>query len=180
MENYCHNRRFDLKFRFPDSPYNIVLVEPEIPQNTGNIARLSAATNSRLHLVDPISFRLNDRSLKRAGLDYWDDVELCRHNTFESFLSSSSVCNTENVWLFSTLGKTSHFDAEYKAGDCLIFGSEGHGLSDDILAQFPDKILQIPMVNDNVRSLNLANSVAVVLYEALRQFNMGQSFHSKD
>jgi len=167
-----HERRYDLDFSFPiENPFKIVLVEPEIPQNTGNIARLSAATGSELHLVEPLGFRLNDRSLKRAGLDYWDGVNIDRHSDYNTFLESSTAKNSPNIWLFSTAGTRSHFDIDFLPGDSLVFGSESHGLSDEILGMHPDNIIQIPMINDNVRSLNLANSVAIVIYEALRKYN---------
>ena len=173
MAAHTHNRRFDLDFTFPkNNPFNIVLVEPEIPQNTGNIARLAAATDSNLHLVEPLGFRLNDKSVRRAGVDYWDEVNINRHPSFAHFLESGNVNKTNNIWLFSTLGERSHFDIDFTCGDSLIFGSESHGLSDDILEQFPKNIVQIPMINDNVRSLNLANSVSIALYEALRQYNL--------
>jgi len=170
--SHTHNRRFDLDFEFPKKPFNIVLVEPEIPQNTGNIARLSAATGSVLHLVEPLGFKLNDRSLKRAGVDYWDGVNIARYPDFHHFLAQETAKNAKNIWLFSTIGEKSCFDVIFEEGDCLVFGSEGQGLSDEILADFPDNIVQIPMINDNVRSLNLSNSVSIVLYEALRQHNI--------
>ena len=164
-----HERRYDLDFSFPETPFKIVLVEPEIPQNTGNIARLSAATGSELHLIEPLGFHLTDRSLKRAGLDYWEGVDMTRHSDYSKFLSGDAAKSSTNIWLFSTAGTKSHFDVDFLPGDALVFGSESHGLNDEILAMNLENIVQIPMINDKVRSLNLANSVSIALYEALRQ-----------
>ena len=148
---------------------NIVLIEPEIPPNTGNIARLCAATGSLLHLVGPLGFRLHDRALRRAGVDYWDEVNIERHTNFEIYLAER---NPPRIFLFSTRGKRSIYEEEFYAGDSFVFGSEGKGLSDGLLDMYPNSILQIPMQTDRVRSLNLANSVSIVLYEALRQINV--------
>lgn len=168
MEQHTHNRRYDLPFNWPTVPISIVLVEPEIPPNTGNIARLCAATGSKLHLVGPLGFRLHDRALRRAGVDYWDSVHISRHMNFESYLETEQP---PRFFLFSTMGNRSHFDVEYQPGDALVFGSEGHGLPDKILQTWPEQIIQIPMQTDQVRSLNLANSVSIALYETLRQMN---------
>lgn len=144
---------------------NIVLVEPQIPQNTGNIARLCAATGTPLHLVGKLGFRTDDRSLKRAGLDYWNLLDLTYYDTFEDFLNKKS---DSNVYLLSTKGKKSYSDISYNKGDYLIFGSETKGLSETILERFNNATMRIPMIND-ARSLNLSSSVSIVLYEALRQ-----------
>ncbi|OGV68913.1 MAG: tRNA (uridine(34)/cytosine(34)/5-carboxymethylaminomethyluridine(34)-2'-O)-methyltransferase TrmL [Lentisphaerae bacterium RIFOXYA12_FULL_48_11] len=154
------------KHRWPEKPFHVVLVEPEIPPNTGNIARLCAATGSTLHLVGPLGFRLTDRELKRAGLDYWESVDLVRHDNFESFLSA---LKPERCFLFSARGKRSYLDVSFKPGDALVFGGESRGLPGDIMRDHSDKVLAIPMKNDAVRSLNLATAVGIVLYEALRQ-----------
>lgn len=164
-----HHRRSDLPFHWPELPLSVVLVEPEIPPNTGNIARLCAATGAPLHLVGKLGFRLHDRALRRAGVDYWDAVDVTRHANFETYLT---VAQPPRFFLFSTAGAQSHFDVTYQPGDAFVFGSEGAGLSDALLQRWPDRILQIPMRTDKVRSLNLANSVAIVLYEALRQLHM--------
>ncbi len=168
MHEPTHQRRFDLPFHWPDPALQIVLVEPEIPQNTGNIARLCAATGSPLHLVGPLGFRIHDRAVRRAGLDYWEAVEVHRHVNFESYLNEQ---HPERFFLFSTRGTRAHFDAEYHPGDALVFGSETHGLPDSLLDAWPECVVQIPMHTENVRSLNLANSVSIALYEALRQID---------
>lgn len=160
--------RTQLPFDWPNPPFNIVLVEPEIPQNTGNIARLCAATGTVLNLIEPLGFRLTDREVKRAGLDYWDAVEIRRFPNIGKF--SEDFQNHRKLF-FSTSGTKSYTEAEYQPGDCLIFGSESRGLPLDLLAAHPDDVYNIPMKLESVRSLNLANAVSIVLYEALRQCN---------
>ncbi|MHB9134047.1 MAG: tRNA (cytidine(34)-2'-O)-methyltransferase [Armatimonadota bacterium] len=169
---HSHHRRFDLPFHWPDPPLSVVLIEPEIPPNTGNIARLCAATGSPLHLVGRLGFRLHDRALKRAGVDYWEEVDVTRHINFAEYQATQQP---SRFFLFSTRGERSHFDVQYAPGDALIFGSESRGLPDDVLDAWPDRIIQIPMRTDRVRSLNLANSVSIALYEALRQVNDNKS-----
>ncbi len=161
-----HDRRVDLPFVWPDPPLQVALVEPEIPPNTGNIARLCAAVGAPLHLIGPLGFRLHDRALRRAGVDYWDAVNVTRHAVFADYLRDAAP---SRVWLFSTRGERSHFDARYAPGDALVFGSESHGLDDALLDAYPEQVIQIPMCTDHVRSLNLANAVAIAVYEALRQ-----------
>lgn len=168
MEHIDHQRRYDLPFTWPNPPLSIVLVEPEIPPNTGNIARLCAATGSQLHLIEPLGFRLHDRALRRAGVDYWDAVQVARHMNFDAYLAEQQP---PRLFLFSTGGTQSHFAVDFAPGDALVFGSEGHGLPEALLAAWPDRVVQIPMRTDKVRSLNLANSVSIVVYEALRQIN---------
>ena len=163
---HVHERRQEIPFAWPSPPLNIALIEPEIPPNTGNIARLCAATGSPLHLVGPLGFRLHDRALRRAGVDYWDEVEVTRHVSFDSYLAAQAP---PRCWFFSTRGPRSHFDARFAPGDALVFGSESRGLPENLLDAWPDRVLQIPMRTDRVRSLNLANSVSIALYEALRQ-----------
>lgn len=163
-----HRRRAELPFRWPSPPLRIVLVEPEIPPNTGNIARLCAATGSALHLVEPLGFRLTDRHLRRAGLDYWPHVELHRHADFARFLEE---VRPPRLFLFSTAGATAYTDAAFQPGDALVFGSESRGLPAALLEAHRDRVLGIPMQTRHVRSLNLADSAAIVLYEALRQIN---------
>lgn len=146
---------------------HIVLVEPEIPGNTGNVARLCAATNSELHLVKPLGFSVEDKYLKRAGLDYWDLVKIHYHDSidelFEKYPGHSFYFNT-------TKATKHHSDPAYKQDDFLVFGKETAGLPESLLEKFPETCVRIPMLNE-ARSLNLSNAVAVVVYEALRQQN---------
>lgn len=144
---------------------NIVLVEPEIPQNTGNIARTCALTRSILHLVRPLGFSLEDRYLKRAGLDYWEHVQLVEWESFEDLVQVNAQ---GRFHLATTRSSTTYEQVRYGPEDFLIFGKETAGLSQSILAMFPGSHIRIPML-DLGRSLNLANSAAIVLYEALRQ-----------
>jgi tRNA (cytidine/uridine-2'-O-)-methyltransferase len=160
--------RNQLPFQWPDPPFNIVLVEPEIPQNTGNIARLCAATGTALHLIEPLGFRLTDRDVKRAGLDYWDAVNVRRFPNLGTF--DAEFSKVRKLY-FSTSGARSYTEAAYRPGDCLIFGSEGGGLPLNLLEAHPDDVFNIPIRLDAVRSLNLANAASIVLYEALRQCN---------
>ena len=144
---------------------HIVLYEPEIPQNTGNIVRTCKSTGSVLHLIEPMGFAIEDKKLKRAGLDYWDDMDIRIHKNFTAFFDSNPA---PRLWLMTTHGGCRYHQAEYRDGDYLLFGKETAGLPLEIRERYPDRCLRIPMVKDN-RSLNLANSVALVLYEALRQ-----------
>ena len=144
---------------------HIVLYEPEIPQNTGNIVRTCKSTGSVLHLIEPLGFLIEDKKLKRAGLDYWHDMDIRVHKDFEAFL----VANPDpRIWLVETYGDIYYSQVEYRDGDYLVFGKETAGLPLSVREQFPGRCVRIPMVKDN-RSLNLSNSVAIVLYEALRQ-----------
>ena len=145
---------------------HVALVEPEIPPNTGNIARLCAATFTSLHIVGVTGFRMDDRTLKRAGLDYWEHVELHRHIDLERLYES--LPGSRFLYL-TTKSVRSYVDWEYLNGDCLVFGRETRGLPETVLQANPDRCLTVPMPNKNVRSLNLANTVGIVLYEALRQ-----------
>lgn len=145
--------------------FNVVLVEPEIPQNTGNIARTCAATGSRLHLVRPLGFEVSDKYLKRAGLDYWQYVDIKYWDSFDELYSSYS---SSNFYFFTTKGRKRHSDASFKDGDFLVFGKETKGLPEELLIKHPEECLRIPMLGD-LRSLNLSNSVAIAVYEALRQ-----------
>lgn len=144
---------------------HIVLVAPEIPQNTGNIARTCALTGSKLHLVKPLGFSLEDRYLKRAGLDYWDKVEV---RVWENFNEVKEFLAGHNIYLATTKGAKLYHEVKYAEEDVLVFGCETKGLPDDILYMYPDNLIRIPMINIG-RSLNLSNAVAIVLYEALRQ-----------
>ncbi|MDD5522355.1 MAG: tRNA (cytidine(34)-2'-O)-methyltransferase [Kiritimatiellae bacterium] len=157
------------EFKWPKKPFHIALVEPEIPPNTGNIARLCAATGSRLHLVGQLGFALTDRELKRAGLDYWESVDMVRHDDFKSFMSALSPAR---FFFFSARGGKNYLSVKYRAGDVLVFGGESRGLPDEILKTYADNLLAIPIKTKNVRSLNLATAVGIVLYEALRHVSV--------
>ncbi len=145
--------------------FNIVLVEPEIPQNTGNSARTCAATGTRLHLVKPFGFTIDDKQLKRAGLDYWHLVDIVYYESLEDFLKTTS---DKRRYFLSTKGNKRHSDIVFKDEDYLIFGKETAGLPKHIVDSNFENTLRVPMI-DEARSLNLSNSVAVVIYEALRQ-----------
>jgi tRNA (cytidine/uridine-2'-O-)-methyltransferase len=149
------------------SGVHVALWEPEIPPNTGNIARLCAAVGAPLHLIGRLGFRLDERSLKRAGLDYWPFVEIHRYPRFEDFRLSFSG----RVCCFSARGQVPYTRARFRPGDCLLFGSESRGLPDSILDRYADDTFVIPMPTGKVRSLNLATAVAIVVYEALRQLH---------
>ena len=144
---------------------NLVLVEPEIPQNTGNIARTCAATRSRLHLIKPLGFDISDRAVKRAGLDYWHMVDLTVYENLEDFFARTGA---EDLWLTTTKAPRSYAEAEFRDGCWLFFGKETAGLPQEFREAHRDRCIRIPMRPD-ARSLNLANSVAIVTYEALRQ-----------
>lgn len=145
---------------------HIALYEPEIPPNTGNIARLCAATRTHLHIVGVTGFRMDDRTLKRAGLDYWNEVSLHRHIDINALYAS--LAGSRFVYL-TTKAARPYTDWKFRDGDCMIFGPETRGLPDNVLSQAPDNCLTIPMPNRHVRSLNLATAAGIVLFEALRQ-----------
>lgn len=147
---------------------NIVLVEPEIPQNAGNIARTCAVTGSKLHLVRPLGFEVTDKHLKRAGLDYWNYLEIFYYDSIEEVLDKHY--NGKNFWFFSTKSKHVHSDVKYNDGDFLVFGKETKGLDEKLLEKHYEECVRIPMMGE-LRSLNLSNSVCVGVYEALRQMN---------
>lgn len=144
---------------------NIVLVEPEIPQNTGNIARLCAATNCKLHLVKPLGFSVDDKYLKRAGLDYWHLVEIEYHDNLKAFLEKYG---DRRLFYATTKATQFYSDKEYSKDDFILFGKETAGLPKELLAANPDRCIKLPMIS-GARSLNLSNSAAIILYEALRQ-----------
>lgn len=146
----------------------IVLVEPEIPQNTGTIARLCAATNSELILVGKLGFSLEDKYLKRAGLDYWEYVNWKHIPNTDSFFDQINI-KQDDPWLLSTKGTKLYTDISFNKSSMLIFGSETKGLPQSIRDNYSERLITIPMVNTNIRSLNLANSVSIVLYESIRQ-----------
>ena len=158
-----------LRARPLSEPLHVVLVEPEIPPNTGNVARLCAATSSPLHLVGPLGFRIDEHSVRRAGVDYWHLVDVRRHLDFEHFLHAwGKESPGGRLHLFSAVPSRSYLEGPYAAGDALVFGKESVGLSEELLARFPDRAVGIPTLGA-VRSLNLANAVGIALYEALRQ-----------
>ena len=149
---------------------HVVLVEPEIPPNTGNIARLCAATNTQLHVVGVTGFRMDDRTLKRAGLDYWDEVALHRHIDLDDLYSKYP---TGRFLYLTTKSDRNYADFPFRDGDFLVFGPETRGLPEELLAANEPNSITIPMSNPRVRSLNLATSVGIVLYEAIRQTSRG-------
>jgi tRNA (cytidine/uridine-2'-O-)-methyltransferase len=144
---------------------HVALVEPEIPPNTGNIARLCAATGAALHLIEPLGFSLDDREARRAGLDYWDAVDLWVHPGWRQF---REVMARERCLYFSAHGARPFWEAPFRDRGCLVFGNEAAGLPERIRAKYPDRVFRIPML-PAVRSLNLATAVGIVLYEAIRQ-----------
>lgn len=147
-----------------DVPLHIALVEPEIPPNTGNVSRLCAATGCALHLVEPLGFRIDDRELKRAGLDYWHAVTLVVHPSLGAFLDATASLNR---WFFSTRATRRYDEAAFAAGDVLVFGKETKGLPRDLIERHPDRALRIPMREDSVRSINLSTAVGIGVYAAL-------------
>ncbi|SDP17248.1 tRNA (cytidine(34)-2'-O)-methyltransferase [Desulforhopalus singaporensis] len=150
-------------------PFNIVLVEPEIPPNTGSIARLCGATSSVLHLVRPLGFSTDDKHLKRAGLDYWAHVDIRYWQNLESFLKAQKE---HELFFFTTKSKREYTVADFPPGAFLVFGKETKGLPTDILELYEDRCFTVPMANSNIRSLNLAMTAGIVLYEAIRQSHL--------
>lgn len=148
------------------SIFNVVLVEPEIPPNTGSIARLCGATNSVLHLIHPLGFSTEDKHLKRAGLDYWKHVEIVNWESLEYFLEKQAE---QKLFFHTTKTQKPYTSAGYRPGDYLIFGKETKGLPNHILKLYDDRCYTLPMKNPNIRSLNLAMAVGIVLYEAIRK-----------
>jgi tRNA (cytidine/uridine-2'-O-)-methyltransferase len=145
---------------------HVALWEPEIPPNTGNIARLCAATGTPLHLIGRLGFRLDDRALRRAGLDYWPHVEIHRHATLEDF---EAALAGNRLFCLTVRAGQPYTQVAYQPGDCLLFGGESHGLPSSLVERSADRVLTIPMPAGKVRSLNVATAVGIVLYEALRQ-----------
>ena len=144
---------------------NIVLFEPEIPANTGNIGRTCVATGTRLHLIEPLGFRLNEKSIKRAGMDYWEHLDVTRYINFEESLEKNPGAK---IYMATTKGQHVYTEVKYEPDCYIMFGKESAGIPEEILVKHPDNCIRIPMLSE-IRSLNLSNSVAVVLYEALRQ-----------
>ena len=144
---------------------NIVLLEPEIPQNTGNIGRTCLATGTKLHLIEPMKFRITDKNLKRAGMDYWKDLDVVIYDSYKDFCEQNPDAK---IWYATTKAPKKYTDVEYGENDFIMFGKESAGIPEEILVEHKETCVRIPM-NEDIRSLNLSNSVAIVLYEALRQ-----------
>jgi tRNA (cytidine/uridine-2'-O-)-methyltransferase len=149
------------------APLHLVLVEPQIPPNAGNVARLCAATGCALHLIEPLGFSLDDRELKRAGLDYWHELDVTVHVSCDAFFARFAE---RPVWLMSTRATRAYSEAPFAFGDALLFGKETAGLPQTLLDAYPDRALRIPMRPDAVRSLNLSTAVGIVAYAALTRF----------
>ncbi len=167
---FCDQQR--LRAKPIRRPFHVVLVEPEIPPNTGNIARLCGATGVPLHLVGPLGFRIDEHAVRRAGLDYWHLVEVRHHENFDLCEQAISelreTTHSTSSWFFTGRAKKSFYDVNIRPGDALVFGKESVGLDDALLRAHPSQLVAIPTLG-MVRSLNLANSVSIALYEALRQ-----------
>ena len=146
---------------------NIVLFEPEIPANTGNIGRTCVATGTRLHLIEPLGFQLNEKALKRAGMDYWKDLDVTTYINYQDFLDRNPGAK---VYMATTKAPKTYVDVEYEEDCYIMFGKESAGIPEEILLENQETAIRIPMIGD-IRSLNSSNSVAIVLYEALRQNN---------
>lgn len=144
---------------------NIVLLEPEIPANTGNIGRTCVATDTRLHLIEPLGFSLSEKALKRAGMDYWGQLDVTTYVNYEDFLQKNPKAK---IYYATTKGRHVYSDVQYEEGCYIMFGKESAGIPEEILKDHPNECVRIPMIGET-RSLNLSNSVAIVLYEALRQ-----------
>jgi len=144
---------------------NIVLFEPEIPANTGNIGRTCVATGTKLHLIEPLGFSLSEKAIKRAGMDYWAELEVERYVNYEDFLQKNPKAK---IYMATTKGKHVYSDVSYESDCYIMFGKESAGIPEEILVEHPEECIRIPMIGET-RSLNLSNSVAIVLYEALRQ-----------
>ena len=146
---------------------HIILHQPEIPANTGNIGRTCVATGTSLHLIEPLGFRLNEKEIKRAGMDYWEHLDVTRYVNFEEFKEKHPGAK---IWMATTKAKHSYTDVSFGPDDFIMFGKESAGIPEEILVEYEPTCIRIPMLGD-IRSLNLGNSVAIVLYEALRQNN---------
>ncbi len=151
---------------------NIVLFEPEIPANTGNIGRTCVATGSRLHLIEPLGFQINEKQLRRAGMDYWKDLDVTVYSDFEDFLAKNPECKGK-LYMGTTKAKHVYSEVSYEEDAYIMFGKESAGIPEEILVDYEETCVRIPML-ENIRSLNLSNSVAIVLYEALRQQDFKQ------
>ncbi len=150
--------------RVTGAPLHLALVEPEIPPNTGNVARLCAATGCALHLIEPLGFRIDDRELKRAGLDYWHSIDVVVHPSLDAFLDATASLGR---WFFSPRARRSYDDAPFERGDVLVFGKETKGLPKELIERYPQRALRIPMRPDSVRSINLSTAAGIATYAAL-------------
>ncbi len=150
---------------------HVILFNPEIPQNTGNIGRLCAITGSRLHLIHPLGFTITDRHLKRSGMDYWESLDVWHHRDWLAF--SQSEGGPARLWLLTTRARRAYWDVAFREGDGLLFGNEGHGAPDWLHEALRDQRLTIPQANPDLRSLNLSTAVGIVAYEAIRQLSRG-------
>lgn len=148
---------------------NIILLEPEIPANTGNVGRTCVATDTKLHLIEPLGFRLTDKHIKRSGLDYWDDLDVSVYINFKDFLDRNKGAK---IYMATTKAKQTYVDVSYDADCFIMFGKESAGIPEEILMEYEETCVRIPMLEDT-RSLNISNSVSIILYEALRQNNFG-------
>lgn len=149
---------------------HIILHQPEIPANTGNIGRTCAATGTSLHLIEPLGFRLNEKEIKRAGMDYWEHLDVTRYMNFEEF---KSMHPGAKIWMATTKARHVYTDVTFHSDDFIMFGKESAGIPEEILVDYEETCIRIPML-PKIRSLNLSNSVAIMLYEALRQQNFSQ------
>ncbi len=171
IQNEPANKKIDTSWKSrlrmaPPKPFSIVLVNPEIPQNTGNIARLCAATGAHLHLVGKIGFSLDEKAVRRAGLDYWYLVNVSTHDTLDECLETT---DGGDPFIFSSKASKPYTEAPFKKGSILVFGAESVGLPEEIPLRYPDRVYGIPTISKTVRSLNLANSVAITLYKGLEE-----------
>lgn len=146
---------------------HLVLYNPEIPQNTGNIGRLCAITQSRLHLIHPLGFKITDKQIRRSGMDYWHDLDIHHHDDWKAF--GISPFAPRRLWLFTTKAEQAYWDVEYQLDDGLVFGNEGHGAPDWLHDELADNRITIPQANPEMRSLNLSTAAGIATYEALRQ-----------
>jgi tRNA (cytidine/uridine-2'-O-)-methyltransferase len=146
---------------------HLVLYNPEIPQNTGNIGRLCAITRSRLHLIHPLGFKITDKQIRRSGMDYWHDLDIHHHEDWKAFRASPE--GPKRLWLFTTKAENQYWDVEYEAGDGLLFGNEGHGAPEWLHQELLGDRITIPQANPKLRSLNLSTAAGIATYEALRQ-----------
>lgn len=151
--------------------FNIVLLEPEMPANTGNIGRTCVATGTKLHLIEPLGFKLNEKAIKRSGLDYWNKLDVEVYADFEEFLEKNPRAK-QRLYMATTKAEKTYVDVTFEEGDYIMFGKESAGIPEEILVEHKENCIRIPMWGE-IRSLNLSNSVAVILYEALRQHHFG-------